>query len=60
MCSIMHLPEGGYCNIKAIVPVHCVIKGQIITRLGQTVGLSETDKIEINRRYPCRSKFKIC
>ena len=59
-CSILHYPEGiiERCKITPIKPITCTVKGQKIYEIGQRLGLSEVDKVEINKRYSCEGKYK--
>jgi len=54
-CSVLHYGRGGACRITPLNPVSCNINGQTATDIGQRIGLSEKDKIEINKRYNCQT-----
>ena len=54
-CSVLHYSRGWSCKITPLNPVSCNIKGQTATDIGQRIGLSEKDKIEINKRYNCQT-----
>lgn len=66
-CSVMHYPGAGwqslrglknYCGFRAKYAVSCVINTILgprpITRMGQALGLSESDIKGINKRYSCK------
>ena len=57
-CSVLHYGPGSgtQCRIAATQPITCSVKGQQITEIGQSMGLSPLDIEEINKRYSCDGK----
>ena len=59
-CSVMHYGEinGVGCRLTPKHPITCSVKGQEITKIGQSLGLSNLDIVEINKRYNCNGKLQ--
>ena len=62
-CSILHYSEGqgvaSGCEIKPLRQFSCHINGKVITKIGQRVGLSETDIKEINFKVLIHVPFSV-
>ena len=62
-CSILHYPLGEYPNIctlrlKKREQENCVVNDKSV-KIGQRLGLTDTDILEINRKYNCKGEMLI-